>query len=314
MRLPATILIFIISMTMNPTFAQSPKVSDVIAEYKYPVKYVEVDANMKMAYVDEGQGEQTLLFIHGLATYLPSWYNNIGALKSKYRCIAIDLPGYGQSSKGTAKVSMEGYATMVLKFITKLQLKNVVLVGHSMGGQVAVKTVLKDPEQFEKLILLAPAGFETFKPEQATWLKSVFTVESVVQATEEQIRANWALNFYQMPEDVEFMIQDRLNLTDAQDFNLYCQAVVGGMHAMLDEPIYDQLQNIKQKTLVVYGANDGLIPNKYLNPTLTTQQVGEKGAAQISNASLKFIPSCGHFISFDKPEEINEILIEFLSK
>ncbi|SMD37935.1 Pimeloyl-ACP methyl ester carboxylesterase [Reichenbachiella faecimaris] len=314
MRLPATLLILIIVMTGNATFAQSPtKVSDAIAEYKYPVKYVEVDGNTQIAYVDEGEGVQTLLFIHGLATYLPSWYKNIDALKSEYRCVAIDLPGYGRSTKGNTSNKMSDYADVVLKVIDQLELNNVVLVGHSMGGQVAGTTVLKSPDQFEKLILLAPAGFETFKSEQAAWLKTVFTVESVEEATEEQIRANWALNFYNLPADVEFMIQDRLKMMEAEDFNDYCKSVVGGMNGMLDEPIFDQLKNIKQTTLVVYGANDGLIPNQYLNPGLTIQMVGENGAGQIPKATLKFIPECGHFISFDKPEEINEILIEFLS-
>lgn len=314
MRLPATLLILIIAMMGNTTFAQSPStVGDVIADYTYQVKYVNLDSETKVAYVDEGAGEQTLLFIHGLATYLPSWNKNIEVLKSRYRCIAIDLPGYGRSSKGNTTSSLNDYAEVVLKVIDELRLKNVILVGHSMGGQVAVTTVLKSPDQFERLILLAPAGFETFQQEQATWLKAVFTVESVEQATEEQIRANWALNFNSMPDDVEFMIQDRLKMRGADDFKVYCQAVVGGMNAMLDEPIFDQLKNIKQKTLVVYGANDGLIPNKYLNPGLTTEKVGESGAAQIPDATLKFIPECGHFISFDKPEEINEILLEFLS-
>ncbi|MEP2023060.1 MAG: alpha/beta hydrolase [Reichenbachiella sp.] len=313
-RSAATLLIFITTMIGNTNFAQSPqKINDLIAKYKYQVKYVEVNSNKQIAYVDEGNGEQTLLFIHGLATYLPSWYKNIEALKSKYRCVAIDLPGYGRSTKGDPITEMSDYADVVLKVIGQLKLDNVVLVGHSMGGQVAVSTVLKSPEQFKDLILLAPAGFETFKPEQATWLKTVFTVESVEEATEAQIRANWALNFYNMPADVEFMIQDRLKMKEGEDFNDYCQAVVGGMHAMLSAPIFNQLKNIKQRTLVVYGANDGLIPNQYLNPGLTTQLVGENGASEIPNATLKFIPDCGHFISFDKPEEINEILIEFLS-
>jgi len=316
MRLNIALLILMTTaMTGSKTFSQATNtVSDVITEYRYPVNYVKVDQDTQVAYVDEGEGSQTLLFIHGLATYLPSWYKNIDALKSKYRCVAIDLPGYGRSSKGNASISMNEYAMIVLKVIDQLGLKNVVLVGHSMGGQVAVTTVLKRLDQFDQLILLAPAGFERFSSEQATWLKTVFTVASVEDATEAQIRANWSLNFYSMPSDVIFMIQDRLKMIEAEDFNAYCQAVVGGMHAMLDEPIFDQLKNIKQRTLVVYGANDGLIPNKYLNPDLTTQAVGESGAGQMSNVTLKFIPECGHFISFDKPEETNEILHDFLSK
>ncbi|MEP4091865.1 alpha/beta hydrolase [Reichenbachiella sp.] len=312
--LVACLLIFIITMAENSSFGQETqwKVSERIADYKYEVGYLDLENN-KVAYVDEGEGDQTLLFVHGLATYLPSWYKNIEALKSNYRCIAIDLPGYGRSTKINSPSGMSAYADVLLQVIKKLKLENPVLVGHSMGGQVAISAVLRKPELFKKLILLAPAGFETFTPDQATWLKSVFTLESIMLATEAQIRANWALNFYQMPDDVEFMIQDRLKIIETEDFENYAQSVVNGFNGMLDEPIFDQLNSISQKTLVVYGENDALIPNKYLNPTQTTQKIGESGAAQIANAQLKMIPECGHFISFDKPKEINEILDEFLS-
>jgi pimeloyl-ACP methyl ester carboxylesterase len=99
----------------------------------------------------------------------------------------------------------------------------------------------------------------------------------------------------------------------AKDFDLYAQSVVRGVHGMLDEPIFERLSELKQKTLVVYGANDRLIPNRFLNAQLTTEKVASSGAEQISDVVLKLIPDCGHFISFDKPDEINEIMADFLT-
>ncbi len=307
------LLIFCVtSMNLN---AQEPnkQLKEMITEYQYPTNYLDINDSTRIAYLDEGKGDQTLIFIHGLATYLPAWYKSVDGLKKSYRCISIDLPGYGRSSKGDYPSTMTYYSDIVNSLIEQLGLKNVVLVGHSMGGQIATTTALRYPDKFKKLILLAPAGFETFNDQQKTWLKSVFTVESIVNSTEEQIRANWALNFYEMPEEVEFMIQDRLNMKKAKDFDLYAQSVVRGVHGMLDEPIFERLSELKQKTLVVYGANDRLIPNRFLNAQLTTEKVAFSGAEQISDVVLKLIPDCGHFISFDKPDEINEIMADFLT-
>jgi len=291
----------------------STNVSEMIATYKYPVQYLSINSETEVAYIDEGQGDQTLVFIHGLATYIPSWYPMVDHFRSQYRCIAIDLPGYGRSSKGDYPATMSYYAGVVGQLIDSLGLENVVLVGHSMGAQVAVTTVLDFPNQFEKLILLAPAGFETFSPEHASLLKATAVTETFLNATEAQIRASWAMNFYQMPESVEFMIQDRINMMEASDFERYCQSVARGVHGMLDQPIADRLGEIRQKTLVVYGEEDALIPNRYLNPGLTTKKVAESGASKIPEAVLKYVPACGHFISFDKPAEINEIVDSFLT-
>ncbi len=290
------------------------EIDQMILDYKYPVKHIEIDDTTKVAYLDEGTGSETLLFIHGLATYLPAWYTNIDVLKTNYRCIAIDLPGYGRSSKGNYPSTMTYYAGIVSQLIDNLQLEKVILVGHSMGGQIASTIALNHSDKVDKLILLAPAGFETFNGQQKMWLKSVFTATTLLNATEEQIRSNWELNFHQMPDEVEFMIEDRIVMKSAKDFKLYCQSVVRGVHGMLNEPIFDQLQNISQETLVVYGENDRLIPNKYLNPHLTTKNVAENGAEKIPNVTLKYISECGHFISFDKPDEINEIITDFLTK
>lgn len=308
-----TLLLFLLATALQGQQA-SHTIDDMIAPYHYPVKYHTVDDSTRMAYIDEGQGKKTLLFVHGLATYLPAWYTSIEALKGDYRCIAIDLPGYGRSSKGDYPATMSYYASVISEFTQSLSLENVILVGHSMGGQVALTTVLSVPEAYEKLILLAPAGFETFKEPQKNWLKNVFTAESVFHATEEQILANWKLNFYNMPESVEFMITDRLAMKQATDFKAYCRSVSRGVSGMLDELVFDRLKEIKQETLVVYGVNDRLIPNAYLNPGLTTSDVARAGVAQMPNARLELIEHCGHFISFDKPDKIHELIKAFLTR
>ena len=286
----------------------------MIQPYRYPVQELQVDDSTKLAYIDVGQGEETLVFVHGLATYIPAWYPVIDRLSEHYRCIALDLPGYGLSSKDDYPGTMPYYAEVLQHLLQALDLQEVTLVGHSMGGQVVLSTALQEPAHLKQLILLAPAGFETFAPAQADWMKRLFTLETVMGADETQIRANWKLNFFEQPETVEFMIQDRLDMREAADFELYCQAVVRGMHGMLDGPVFDRLPEIDLPVLVVYGAEDQLIPNRYLNRQLSTQAVAEAGAAQLPDATLHLIPGCGHFITFDKPAEIGDLMLSFLTR
>ncbi|HCX23189.1 MAG: alpha/beta hydrolase [Flammeovirgaceae bacterium] len=308
-------IFLVISFLFLGVIAKSQNtVNEVIASYKYETKQLKIDDSTSIAYIDEGKGSRTLIMIHGLATYLPSWYPQFDYLKESNRCIALDLPGYGRSSKGDYPATMTYYASVIKILIEELKIENPVLIGHSMGGQIAVTTVLQYPELFKELILLAPAGFETFTEQQAALLKAATTVDVICNATNEQVRANWKLNFYDMPETVEFMIEDRLEMKEAADFRLYGQSVVRSVSGMLDEPIFDRLKDLKTKTLVVYGANDILIPNRYLNPQLTTKGVAEKGVEQIENATLSLVDNCGHFMTYDQPEAVNEIIDSFLEE
>ena len=89
--------------------------------YPYAIEKTEIDQGIEIAYMDQGEGPYTLLFIHGLGSYAPAWNKNIRDLSEKYRCIALDLPGYGQSEKGDFAFSMAFFAEAVEEFIDSLE-------------------------------------------------------------------------------------------------------------------------------------------------------------------------------------------------
>jgi pimeloyl-ACP methyl ester carboxylesterase len=292
--------------------SQDQKVADLIKPYAFETHYTTLNDSIEIAYVDEGAGEKTLLFIHGLATYLPSWQKNIEVLKNNYRCIAIDLPGYGRSSKSYISGSMSYYADVIHQFVQNKKLQNVILVGHSMGAQISMTYALKYKLD-EALILAAPAGIETFNETEGQWMKSIFNPESIGAATPNQIEFNYGLNFFKMPDDVKFMISDRINMTKGTDFSAYCKAVSLGVFGMLDEPVYARLSELNIATLIVYGKNDALIPNRILHKTATTQQIADDAHTLIKNSKLKMIDECGHFVPFEKADIFNQTIMEFLS-
>lgn len=276
-----------------------------------PVQHQKLSQGIDLAYVEVGSGPQTIVFIHGLGSYLPAWKKNYSELSNHYRCIAIDLPGYGKSSKGNHAYSMTFYAAVVKEFIEAKGLTNVVLAGHSMGGQIAMTAALQYPQLVDKLILSAPAGFETFNKGQRQWFKDVMTVDAVRLTTPEQIRTNLAYNFYNLPADAQFMIDDRIAMRSADDFTAYCYAITKGVEGMVSQPVYEFLPQIKQPVLVFYGEQDNLIPNRFLNAGFT-RKVAEDGASRLPNARLEMIDKAGHFVQFERATEVNALIRDFL--
>jgi pimeloyl-ACP methyl ester carboxylesterase len=273
-------------------------------KYDYAVHYADLSGDIKLAYVDEGKGKETILMIHGLGSYLPAWKKNISELSKYYRVIAVDLPGYGKSSKLPHSGLMSFYAGVIAEFIQKLDLGPVNLAGHSMGGQISMVLALEKPELVKRLILVDPAGFEAFTAGQRNWFKDVMTPNLVRLTTVDAIETNLASNFYRMPDDARFMIEDRIAMRDASDFEAYCLAVARSVYGMVEEPVLEKLTRIKMPTLIFFGENDMLIPNRYLNPGFTSK-IANTGAGLIKGSKLVMVPKCGHFMMYEKPDVFN---------
>ncbi|MBL7906840.1 MAG: alpha/beta hydrolase [Bacteroidales bacterium] len=305
------LILLLMAASCNP-YRHVTKLSSMSElKYDFPVHYADLSNGIKLAYTDEGKGDETILMIHGLGSYSPAWKKNIADLSKDYRVIAIDLPGYGKSSKDPHSGLMSFYAGVVAEFIQKLNLGKVNLAGHSMGGQISMVLTLEKPELVKRLILVDPAGFEAFHAGQKNWFKDVMTPNGVRLTTVEAIETNLASNFYRMPDDARFMIEDRIAMRDAADFELYCVAVARSVHGMVDEAVLDKIHNINVPTLIFFGENDMLIPNRYLNPGFT-RKIAEKGAGLIRGSKLVMVPECGHFMMFEKPEVFNQETRNFL--
>ncbi|MDD2549073.1 MAG: alpha/beta hydrolase [Bacteroidales bacterium] len=282
-------------------------------EYRHEVKKAHLpESGYNIAYTDEGSGKQTIIFIHGLGSYLQAWIKNVDHLKTDYRCISIDLPGYGKSSKQPHSGQMTFYAGIVNEFVRELGLSNVIIAGHSMGGQIAITAALQYPNIVEGLILVAPAGFEKFHKGQKQWFREAMTLDGVKLTTPEAIQNNLASNFYRLPDDAYFMITDRISMRSADDFDAYCYAIVQSVQGMVDNPVLNYLQDIKVPTLILFGENDNLIPNRFLNPGPTTE-VARYGASKIKDSKLVMVPKCGHFLMFEKSEVFNSEVKAFFN-
>ena len=312
MQLSSIFLILFSTILTNMTAQDKNLFTSQNGSFPYEVYHVRLSDSLNIAYMDEGTGKCTLLFLHGLGSNNKAWVKNIEGLKHDYRCIAIDLPGYGQSDQGDYAFTMAYFADKVIAFIEKMKLKNVVLVGHSMGGQIAMHTFLRNSKGIEKLILFAPAGFETFTAQESQWLQSVYTAEVIMATPEPQIIKNFEINFYQMPSDAQFMIGDRLSMRQSPAYARYCSMIPKCVKGMLSEPVFDRLPEVNIPTLVFYGENDSLIPNRFLHAGLTTDLVAKNGCEKLPKCTLHMIPMAGHFVQWEQAVQVNGLIKTFL--
>lgn len=281
-------------------------------DYGFDIKYLDIH-DIRVAMIDEGTSDDVIILIHGLGSNAKGWIKNIPALSKNYRVIALDLPGYGKSQKGYYKFTMEFYADILAGLIKQINTKTVTLAGHSMGGQIALTTALKYPDAINKLVLISPAGIEKFSEGEAAWFKKAVKPEFVEDTPIRNIDINLKSNFYEYPRDAEFMITERIQMKGAEGFDLYCYAVSENVAAMVDGPVYDKLPDITQPTLVLFGENDGLIPNPYLHGG-NTADIGEIAKERIPNSTLVMVRECGHFVQFEKAETTNEKILSFLKQ
>ena len=300
---------------INP-YANLPRISSFDElEYPFKVHKAQLAADLMIAYVDEGNknlpAEKTIILIHGLGSYLKAWNRNIPELAKDYRVIAIDLPGYGKSGKMPHPGSMTWYASAIVKLMDHLKLEKAWIGGHSMGGQIAMVMSLYHPEKVQGLILAAPAGFESFTKGQKQWFRNVMTLDGVKKTPVDDIQNNLYYNFYRVPAEAEFMITDRIMMRHAADFDAYCYAVVQSVNGMVDEPVLPFLNKINKPTLIIFGENDNLIPNRFLNPG-RTRDIAENGHKRIKNSQLVMIPQTGHFVQFEGYETFNKAVKDFI--
>lgn len=117
-----------------------------------------INEGMSIAYDDSMKGDTTLLFVHGWCINKSYWKDQLNFFRPKYRVVAIDLPGFGASGKNRKDWTVEAYGKDLSAVIKQLDLKNVILVGHSMSGNIIVEAALHNQERVIGLV-----GVDNFK-------------------------------------------------------------------------------------------------------------------------------------------------------
>jgi pimeloyl-ACP methyl ester carboxylesterase len=115
------------------------------------------DQGVKISYTDLGTGDITLLFVHGWCINKSYWSNQVAYFSKKHRVVTFDMPGFGQSGKNRTDWSTEAYGGDVDSVISQLKLKNVILIGHSMAGDIVLQAAINNPK------VIGIVGVDNFK-------------------------------------------------------------------------------------------------------------------------------------------------------
>lgn len=269
-------------------------------------KFIKVD-NINLCYSVHGESDNVLLFLHGMGSNIAAWSKNIPVLSRNAKCIAIDFPGYGETEKGTDPSDVHRDAGLVIKFIEQLSLSKVTLVGHSMGGLVGTLVAKAIPEKIASLVLVAPAGIEVFSQGEVELIKTYFTGELIASYSTKMISKNFELNFYEMPEDARFMIRDRQERSKNADDNLvFCNTMAESTASLVQTNIGPILEELELPILLFFGDSDKLIPHHIVHPDRTTLEIAEATEKRMKNGQLVFFSKCGHFVQWEKSEEVNK--------
>lgn len=268
----------------------------------------------EIAFRQGGSGALRLLYIHGLGSNMHTWHKNLPAVARRAQYAAVDLPGYGYSGTGDHPYTMPFFAECIEDLVQLLRWEEVVLVGHSMGGQVALNVALRKRIRLRGLILLAPAGLERFREREKTLLRGLNTPMLFRRMKAEQIRRAISANFFRFPADAHSLIEQRIALREEPHFPAYCAMIAQCVNAMLDQDLPPRLAEIDRPALLLFGAQDALIPNRLLHPTLTTKRLARRSARRIRGSRLLMLEACGHFLHWECAGRVNQAILKFMDE
>jgi pimeloyl-ACP methyl ester carboxylesterase len=297
--------------------------------YEYPYKVNFLDLNLegqdlKMAYMDvtpEGQANgQSVVLLHGKNFPGAYWKDSIRTLSQNgFRVVVPDQIGFGKSSKPNIHYSFHLMAANTKKLLDSLGIKEVAVVGHSMGGMLATRFTLMYPETATRLILEDPIGLEDYRvfvpyaPQEALYAAEL-------KANEESIR-NYHRTYYVQwkPEYDEYVkVAARQRLSGEYPRLALSSALTYLM--IYEQPVCHEFPQVKAKTLLIIGQADRTVVGKARVPKEMLPQVGQypalgkKTAKLIPHATLVEIPEVGHVPHFEAPERFHRELLSFLQK
>jgi len=263
-------------------------------------QYVKV-GGLSVQYDTAGDcGSPVLLFVHGWASSSRMWREAMEALAGDFQCLAPDLPGFGESERPPAGwYTLPNYLRFLHGFCDSLGIRQAHLVGHSMGGTIALGLAADAPERVDRLVAVNPVV--TGK----VWLNmGRFAGSPLRRAMLTAARALWpvAINpviSWSLQGDLATspgMRRRREDLAKSAP-----DAVLSGIRAVVTSDISVRLAAISAPTLVMIGEHDTTVP----------PSEGRLAADLIGGAALKYF-AAGHLPSDEQPDEFAEALREFL--
>jgi pimeloyl-ACP methyl ester carboxylesterase len=272
-------------------------------------RWVTIDGR-RVNVIELGSGPP-VVFIHGLSGSWQNWLEQLPVFARDHRVLTFDLPGFGASQMPREKITIRGYGRFVDALLGELGVSSAAVVGNSMGGFIGIELAIRFPERVERLVLVSAAGLsiEYLRNERAL---------AVLGAIENRLAAysGWLASrsdaLARRPGARRMIFGIVAKRPDRLPGPLIAEQVRGSgkpgflpaLDALTDYPIRDRLGEIACPTLIVWGAEDKLVPARD----------ADEFARLIPNSRKVVWPETGHVAMLERPEAFNALVQAFLAE
>ncbi|MDP3778909.1 MAG: alpha/beta hydrolase [bacterium] len=243
--------------------------------------------NLATEYKDEGTGK-VILFLHGWQDDLRTFDSLVSILSSAYRCMRLDLPGFGQSELPKVPWDLDTYVLFVKSFVEKFNLEVDTIIGHSFGGRIVIKGVATKNLQPRKIVLIGSAGVAPKRSVRNSILKVVAKIGGLITYVP-------PLLFWRKE------LREKMYEYIGSDYG-NAGALKETLLKIISEDLSENAKQITVSTLLIWGADD----------TETPLSEGEELSRLIQSSQLKVISGAGHFVHREKAQEVARLMQEFV--
>ncbi len=238
-------------------------------------------------YQMDGKGKAVLL-VHGWADSLVTFKELKKQLSKKYKVIALDLPGFGNTSAPAEAWDLDNYATFIRAFLKKIGEENIyAFVGHSNGGAILMRGISQGVFKSEKLVLLASAGIRSEDKARKTFMNIGAKVAKVITAP--------------LPKNAKLKLRKKAYGAIGSEL-FAAEHLQETFKKVVSADVQSDATHVKIPTLLIYGNKDTSTPARY----------GEKLKGLIPNSRLEIIEGVGHFVHHDAQQQVDNLMAEFL--
>ncbi len=266
----------------------------------------------RVSYLTAGSGPVVLL-LHGITQSAASWRRVIPLLAERFEVIAPDLLGHGESAKPVGDYSMGAYASAVRDLFVLLRRRSATVVGHSLGGGIAMQFAYQFPERTERLVLVSSGGLgrDVHPIIRAATLPGaglvlpVLSVAPLRHAVEFAGQVLSRFGYEAGPDAVEswrgFTSLADVGARRAFILTLRTSVSPHGQRVLATDRLY-LAEGLP--TMIVWGGRDPIIPVAH----------GIAAAQAIAGCRLELLADAGHFPQLSHPERVVEVLVDFVDQ
>lgn len=244
-----------------------------------------------LAYSSQGRHAPTFVLMHYLGGSHRTWFPTVPYLDAHHHCVAIDTPGFGDSADA-AVLDVQRFATQLDSAIRALALTDVILVGHSMTGKIALAIAATHPDYLKGLVLVAPSP-PTPQPTTAADLKSQLAYAGTRAEAEQHVDTASA---NRLPDAIR-----EVAIADAQAANL------DTFHAWAEhgsqEDWSSRIGRLDYPALIICGGEDDRVPAADVQAQVTLPHLPQ--------GRIHVIEGAGHLLPMEAPQALAEVLLRF---